>query len=730
MEVRVGPPTVTIHADDSFLVCELNGEMSSTREQGYFTADTRVVSGYRLKLAGAPPILSNSSAVAHHSARFEFTNDAVLDATGGQLPARCLHLRLDRAMGTGIHEDYDLTNYTGRPIAVDLEISIESDFADLFDVKRHQPLRRGTLQSGWSERRGRLVTEYRNGDFSRGLVIQVSKADSTPEFANGGILFRISIEPGQSWHTCLLWRPVLRDGKPEHAPAPCHNLISDAPPHRVHREWVAQATRFVTSDPSVTDIVRQAIEDLAGLRMHQHDAAAAGFHHDERRHSVDAWVPAAGVPWFVSVFGRDSLTVSFQTLALSPRFALGSLRALAAGQATEYDDERDMQPGKILHEVRYGELAALRLIPHRPYYGTHEATTLYVLVAAWAWRWHGDREALDAVRPHVEQALLWIDRDGDRDGDGLQEYQTRSSQGYYNQGWKDSGDAIVTAEGELARLPIALCEHQGLVVAAKRAWADVLEAVYGEAADAARLRADADRLAGLIETRFWWEEEGTYYLGLDGSKQPIASVASNPGHLLWASAVDAERARRVMQRLMADDMWSGWGIRTLSAQHPAYNPFSYQLGSVWPHDNAIIADGFRKYGFDGEAARVARALFDAGGQFSTHRLPELFAGLAREEIGFPVQYLGSNVPQAWAAGAAVQLLATLLGLDADASARTLCVRPALPEWLSQLRVERLAVGSASVNLCVTRGDDGSHELTVEERRGRLEVILEDGRSGG
>jgi glycogen debranching enzyme len=371
-----------------------------------------------------------------------------------------------------------------------------------------------------------------------------------------------------------------------------------------------------------------------------------------------------------------------------------------------------MQPGKIEHEVRHGELAALHLIPHTPYYGSHEATTLYVLVAAQAWRWHGDRQALDDVRPHVERALAWIGRDGDIDGDGLQEYQTRTADGSYNQGWKDSGDAIVTSDGSLAKLPIALCEHQGLVVAAKRAWADVAETVYGDRRGAARLRSEADRLAAQIEERFWWEEEGTYYLGLDGDKRPIDSVSSNPGHLLWQRVIDPERAARVVARLMAEDMWSGWGIRTLSAEHVAYDPLSYQRGSVWPHDNAIAAAGFRAYGFDDEAFTVAEGIFDATSRFASQRLPELFAGLTRDAGAFPVQYLGANVPQAWSSGAIVQLVATLLGLEADAQDGLLRVHPALPEWLSEVTLRQLRVGDSSVDFRVVRQPDGHHHVEL------------------
>lgn len=721
MEVSVGPPVVSIHFDDEVLVCGYSAEMSNNEEQGYFAADTRFVSGYRLKLGGERPTLLNGEAVWHHSARFEFTNPVLVGCDGVDIPERSLHLRLDRTIGPGVHEDYDLTNHGREKVVVDLEVSVESDFADLFDVKAHRRVRRGSIHSFWDEDDGRLITHYANGTFERSLILQLADPGSDPEFANGGLLFRVALAPGSSWHCCLLWAPVV-DGKERSVTRPCRQLLAaDTGREVARRRWVEQATGFETSNPGVTVALRQAVDDLAGLRLHGHDDTAAG--EEPSQEDVEAWVPAAGIPWFVSLFGRDALTVSFQTLSVSPRFALGSLRALAVLQGASYDDRRDMQPGKIEHEVRHGELAALGLIPHTPYYGTHEATTLYVLVAASAWRWHGDREALDAVRPNVERALAWIDRDGDIDQDGLQEYQTRSPDGYYNQGWKDSGDAIVSSDGALAKLPIALCEHQGLVVAAKRAWAEVVEDVYGDRNFAVRLRSEANRLAAQIEERFWWEAESTYYLGLDGDKRPIDSVTSNPGHLLWQRAVDPSRAEQVAKRLMADDMWSGWGIRTLSADHVAYDPLSYQRGSVWPHDNAIAAAGFRAYGFDDAATRVAAGMFDAASRFASQRLPELFAGLERDAGGFPVQYLGANIPQAWASGAVVHLAATLLGLDADASAGVLRLSPALPEWMAEVTLRRLRVGSASVDLRVARSQDGNHESEVLAGGESLEVQM-------
>jgi glycogen debranching enzyme len=728
MEVQVGPSAITIHADDEVVVCEPDTKMSSTKEEGYFARDTRFISGYRLKLGSTAPLLLNSAAVQPYSSRFEFTNPELISITG-VTEAQTLHLRVDRIVGHGVHEDYDVVNYGRHPVALDLEVSFESDFADLFDVKRHQVVRRGTLQSVWDEEGGRLTTTYRHGDFERGLRLQVDKNTSSPQFANGGILFRLELEPRQVWHACILWIPLV-GGEPARQPAPeCADILGHDSLHvQARRRWVERSTHIETSEPTVTAVILQAVDDLASLRMHMHDElAAAGHEHDAgREDDIDSWVPAAGVPWFVSLFGRDSLVVSLQTLALSPRFALGSLHALAHLQADAYDDARDMEPGKIEHEVRHGELAFFHLVPHTPYYGTHEATTFYVWAAARAWRWHGDREALDNVRPHVERALAWIDTDGDIDGDGLQEYKTRAgASGYYNQGWKDSGDGIVNADGSQAALPIALCEHQGYVVAAKRAWAGVVEEAYGDTATATRLRDEASRLSDLIEERFWWEDEGTYYLGLDGGKKPIESVTSNPGHLLWAKAIVPERAAKVCTRLLADDLWSGWGIRTLSAGHPAYNPFSYQLGSVWPHDNAICAAGFRNYRLDHEGAHVARAIFEAADRFQSRRLPELFSGLARDPGGFPVQYLGANVPQAWAAGAVVHLITALLGIEADAHHHRLVLRPWLPGWLDSVELANLRVGQSVVDLRVHRLEAGGHGLDVGRQLGELEVVLDE-----
>jgi glycogen debranching enzyme len=727
--MRVVQRQLRLYFDDQIVVCAPDLQMSRQRGEGYVVADTRLASGYRIRIAGVEPALLAAQRTAPHAARFEFTNP-MADSASGMVAGDTLHLRVDRSLGHGVHDDYDLTNFGHEAIDVVLEISVESDFADLFDMKDNRLVRRGSLQTTWTEATSTLTTRYSNEAFTRALDLVVDRNDAPPQYANGGISFRVELAPFASWHTCLLWIPEIDGEAPQHPARLCHDLLgTDTIADHARREWVEGSASFSTSDASIDETIARSVEDLASLRLHIFDdlarGAGPGTHDDPSRDGLDVevWVPAAGVPWFMTLFGRDSLVVSLQTLALSARFAEGTLRALASQQASSYDPQRDMEPGKIIHEIRRGELAQLHLIPHSPYYGTHDATTLFVLAAASSWRWHGRRDQLDALRPAVEAALGWIDRDGDRDDDGLQEYGTRAAHGgYFNQGWKDAGDAIVHADGSLPSLPIALCELQGYVVAAKRAWAGVLEDAYLDSTAAQRLRDEADRLAEQIETRFWWEDEHSYYLGLDGDKQPIRSVASNPGHLLWSQAIVPERAEQVAQRLLTADMWSGWGIRTLSSAHVSYNPLSYQLGSVWPHDNSCIMNGFHAYGLDTEAAQIARAMFDAAQQFDDRRLPELFGGFERDAGGMPVPYLDANAPQAWAAGAVVQLTCSLLGFDAHAPSSTLTLRPCLPDWLDVVRVRNLHVGTATVDLSVRRTATG-HEIDVDRLNGTLDCSL-------
>jgi glycogen debranching enzyme len=401
-------------------------------------------------------------------------------------------------------------------------------------------------------------------------------------------------------------------------------------------------------------------------------------------------------------------------MSVSTGFARGALKRLAQYQASARDDYRDAQPGKILHEVRFGELAHFRSIPHTPYYGTADATILYLLVLSETYRWTGDIKLLQEYRQVVEGCLDWIDHYGDLDGDGFQEYKTYSPLGYENVGWKDAGDAVVYADGRQAKQPKGLCELQGYVYDANIRMAEVFQ-VLGDEARAKALLQQAETLKRNFNQLFWMEDEGCFAYGLDPHKQLITSIASNAGHCLWSGIADRDKAERTARRLLQNDMWSGWGIRTLSSKNPAYNPFSYHLGSVWPHDNGIIAAGFKRYGLSHEANQVIRGIFDAARRFQAYRLPEVFAGLKRQgrETDFPALYPpGANIPQAWASGSVFQMMQTILGLRADAPHKRLYVNPTLPEWLPELQVQGLRVGPCSFTLHFWR----------EEGRSRWEVL--------
>jgi glycogen debranching enzyme len=677
LPIQVGPSTITMNRDDRFVVCQPDGRIERLAEEGFFARDTRFVSGYELFVNGQRPLLLNASPVQFYSSRFEYTNPELLDRDG-IVPRQTIALRLDRTVSGGVHEDYDVINYGRRTVRLTIEIEIESDFADIFDVKSGQLVRRGDINARWFRSARELRTTYVHRDFVRELVLRADRSDSTVQFANGRFVFIAEVPPKDAWHTCMHWLP-LTHSKRRPTTLPCNAVAGPRPDQTMPR---MRRVQLETPNHTVLRAWEQAQLDMDALQL------------EDPAFEKGVFIPAAGVPWFVTLFGRDSLVVSMQGISGYPEFASGALRRLSELQATGDDPERDMEPGKIPHEIRHGELAQLRILPFQPYYGTHDATSLFVIVISYLYQWLGQVDVLNRYLPNAEAAMAWIDRFGDRDGDGFQEYATRSTHGYYNQGWKDAGDAIPNADGSLAPLPLALCELQGYVYDAKVRMADIYE-VLGDTRRSKRLRAEALALYERFNETFWWDVEGTYYLGLDGQKRPIETVASNAGHCLASGIVPPDRAARVVKRLMADDMWSGWGVRTLSSDHVAYNPFSYHTGSVWPHDNAMIAGGFRRYGHDTEAAKVARGLFDASERFLANRLPELFAGLPRDEGSFPVQYLGASVPQAWAAGSIFRLIAVLCGIHAttDRAGSRLYVDPALPDWLPELTIGNLRAGS-------------------------------------
>ena len=692
-KVQVGPPQIAIHQGQTVLVTDPDGSITWPSDKGLYFLDTRVISHWAIYANGESWELLNGGPISYYAARIFLTNKAIL-TEDGTIPARTLGLTISRSISGGLHEDIDITNNSIKPVRFQLEVSFRCDFADVFEVRSSRIVRRGQINTEWSERRQRVRNAYSNQDFHRAVITSIARASSKAVSANGRLSFEVALQPGEGWHTCLLY--VLEDGEqPYQAPRECVEASAKSRHSETLAQWLQTVVKIETSNEEFYRLFRQALEDMAALRLPIHGTDHMVF------------IPAAGLPWFVAPFGRDSLLVSLQNILIYPEFARGALEVMGSLQAKEDDPYRDAEPGKIPHELRYGELAHFKLIPHTPYYGTADATPLYLMTLHAAWRATGDQELLEQNLQTAEGCLAWVDKYGDRDGDGFQEYQTRSPVGYENMAWKDSGDSVMYPDGTLVKGPKALCELQGYVFNAWMRMAEVFDAL-GKPERATELRTKAAALYARFNEAFWDEELGFYAYALDGDKKKVLSVASNAGHCLWSGIVPPERAKRVVERLMAPDMWTGWGIRTLSADHRAFNPYNYQTGSVWPHDNAIIAMGFKLYGFAAEAARIAHDVSVAASHFLLNQLPELYTASERTESNFPVQYIGANVPQAWAAGSVFMLTQALLGFFPDAPRNKLYVDPALPLWLPDLTVRDLRIGKHKLDMRFWREGGETH----------------------
>ena len=466
-----------------------------------------------------------------------------------------------------------------------------------------------------------------------------------------------------------------------------YDLSAQLQHRRVHfSHWEVSSTSFRSNNEVFDELIQTAIGDFHALQIP-----------DESQHII-----AAGIPWFATIFGRDSVIAAYQSLALNPQLAVDTLRVLARYQGKEYDDWRDEEPGKILHEYRVGEMTRSGEMPFSPYYGSIDATPLFLILLSETFSWTADERLVEELLPNAYAALEWIDKHGDLDGDGFVEYQRRSPKGLVNQGWKDSWDANMHRDGTLARTPVALCEVQGYVYDAKFRMSSLLRN-FGDTKTADKLKRDAIELARRFERSFWIPSRGYYAMALDNNKRPLEVIASNPGHLLFSRIITKERARIVTNRLMRDDMFSGWGWRTLSQDERVFNPLSYHRGSVWPHDNSIIAHGMALNDMRHGAVRVLTTLYQAALNFRDYRLPELFCGVQRREHDEPVHYPVSSSPQAWASGAMFLILTSVLGIRPSAPRKELnIINPLLPDWLDHLHLHNLRVGNSRVGLDFTR----------------------------
>ena len=696
--------TAVLKHDDTFAVFDYAGDVGAfgTGEQGLYHEGTRYLSRFRLRLNGRRPLLL-SARVKDDNELFgaDLTNpDIPLGDSDLVLARDLVHLFRARLLWDGTwHERIRLCNYSRANVRVSLTFDIDADFADIFEVRGTERARRGTRHEPFTaDREMRLGYSGLDGE-DRWTIIEWSEPATAA--APGVVRFEYNLEP----HAPASLSLAIRCER-QRRPVPVRSFESAQSATLAALEQSRHSYAIVeTSSERFNQWVRRAAADL---RMLVSSTAYGSY-------------PFAGVPWFSTPFGRDGIITALQTLWVNPQIARGVLEYLAATQADRVDSAQDAEPGKILHETRNSEMARLGEVPFGRYYGSVDATPLFVILAGAFFDRTADLEFLRRLWPNIERALAWVDEYGDRDGDGFVEYARRSATGLIHQGWKDSQDSVFHADGSLAEAPIALCEVQAYVYDARIRGARMADAL-GQHARAAEWRKQAERLRSAFEDRFWCDSELTYALALDGRKQPCRIRSSNAGHCLFGRIAARDRARQIADWLVGPEMFSGWGIRTLSAGEVRYNPMSYHNGSVWPHDNGLIAAGFSSYGFDDLIVAPFAGLFDSCISMDQSRLPELFCGFHRRPGEGPTLYPVACAPQAWAAGVVFHLIQACLRLSIDATNRKLSVdHPILPPFLTYLRLHNLQLPFGQADLLFDRQPSGVC-MAVLRKQGDFDVV--------
>ena len=694
---------LAIKEDDLFLYANELGQIPGAEDSalGLYYRDTRYLSRLELTIAGRQPVLLSASADRDYSATVELTNLEARTTDGHTLPQASVHVRRTRFVSDRLYELLRVRNYHQREIDLVVDLHFDSDFADLFEVRGTRRRRRGTRLAPKAEA-GSLTLSYLGLDeIVRQTVVRF--AEPPESIKQGRVRYRLRLAPGA--------RAVLRyDVQVVGPEAPGEddgdfNQRLGALRHE-HERWESGATDIFTDNEQVNLALRRGQQDLRML-----STVIDG----ER-------VALAGLPWFMAPFGRELALVGLETLLLDLRWGQAAAGFLARRQGTQDNAFREEQPGKIMHELRRGELANLRAVPHTPYYGSIDATPLWLLLVAELAAWTGDLDGFEMKAAAVDAALGWLSGPGDPDGDGFVEYERRSRAGLRNQGWRDSADAVMHADGSQVEGPIALAETQGYVYYAKRR----LAAVYGQLGDverAERLSQEAGRLKRAFNERFWMEDEGFFAMALDGEKRQVRTVCSTIGHALWSRIVAEEHVPAVVKRLMAPDMFTGWGIRTVSKEAPIYNPVSFYNGSVWPFDTALIANAMKKHGYAQESNRLAWGLVEAAAAHEYSRLPEMFCGFTRQAIDRPVSFPMACTPESNSSAALFLVLQSMLGIYAQAEENIVYVHnPVLPKWLGEVTLSNLRVGRTVMRLRFRR-EGGQTTFSVLDKQGPGRIVV-------
>jgi glycogen debranching enzyme len=695
---------LTLIDGKTFLSTTLSGDIMppGAPDAGLFYDDTRFLSRLELRMGGYRTVVLSSSTEQTFVSQIELTTGQITLRETYEIPENTVHIRREQLLASDIFYDHlTFENFNFNDVMLAIELAFEADFMDVFQV-------RGVA-------RQQLGHYYKPIVHRDSIIFYYCGLDGVTR----NTAVRFSPEPEQVDGTTARWKFPLAPFKrfqlqctvvPQVSGKHCRAGRPDFTQQvRLRREafggWETRSTHFNSGNRIFEQMVATSKGDFHALQIPE------GKEH----------VIAAGIPWFATMFGRDSILAAYQSLLLSPQLATETLRVLARFQGDKHDDWRDEEPGKILHEFREGEMTRANEVPFSPYYGSVDATPLWLILLSETYNWTADEQLVRDMLPHAYRALEWMERYGDLDGDGFVEYQRRSPRGLANQGWKDSWDAIMHRDGEVAKAPIALCEVQGYVYEAKYRMASLLRA-FGDSATADKLKREATEMAKRFEKAYWMPSRGFYALALDGEKRQVQVISSNPGHLLFTRMLAQERARTITQRFMRPDMFSGWGWRTLSQEERVFNPLSYHRGSVWPHDNSIVAHGMALYEFREPANEVFSALFQAALNFRDYRLPELFCGIERREYDEPVQYPVSCSPQAWASGAVFLFLTSVLGIRPSAPRRELnIVSPNLPPFLDQLNIRNLQVGGSRADLDFTRRGDRTFCNVVDIQGDKLLV---------
>ncbi len=691
---------LVIREGSAFLLTDPSGDVPPGNSQGFgiYHADTRHLSTYHFSLNGGEPVILLSTAELGYAMEQVMTNPTLMANGGHTLRRGTIEIHRQRVVADVVEERLYVTNFNAFPVTLALSYGFGADFADIFDVRGYKRERAGTLHDPVMDDRSIRYAYTGIDGRDRGTIVEFDRVPAV--LTASSAQFRVALEPRET--TSLSITVSIDDHRPALAPVNRIDVVAAS-----HREWSDACTKIITDNEFFNRVMARSLSDVRML-WSQNDNGQQ--------------YPAAGTPWFDALFGRDTCILSMQMLAYQPQIARDSLRLLAAWQGKRLDLAHDEEPGKILHELRFDELSSAGELPYGPYYGSVDSTPLFLMLVAEYYAWTADLQLVRELLPAIRAAIAWIETHGDRAGDGYLSYAKRSPKGLVNQGWKDSGDAIVHADGTLAEAPIALAEVQGYVYAARTRLTSVLEKL-GELELAMRARQQAALLHPRFNHDFWLTDQRFYAIALDGERRSVESISTNPAHCLWSGLIDPARAQDVATRMMEPDMFTGWGLRTLTSTSPRFNPLGYHAGTVWPHDNSIAAMGFKMYGFEDELNRVATALFDAAVAFPYFRLPELFGGDARSAHNSPVPYPVACRPQSWAAGAFPLIAQAMLGLKAEAGENRLrIVSPKLPEWLNSVQVQGLRVGSGQVTLGYHR-DGSATNVEVQDATGDVDVVV-------